>query len=387
MDPVTSPRLDGDFRVDVAELGPLRTLPWPDAGNSTMFDCTYRGQPYLFKRYTDEFRREADAVALSRMIAWRDGISPADRHYLDLVAAWPRYRVEEAGALVGVLIPIAARHFLQPDQSGGPARPRVLSRLIRYRASGRDIRGASQRVKQRALGNAIEVLLWLHSRNVLVNDVHVGNILCTEDGHAVYFVDCDSMMGPKWGAVAEPAAPETIRVLVPEASAPTAMTDMVRFAWAALWVLMDSFDAQPVTVTHVGRIVARPTAEFLLSASKARRCDPVPVDDWRRLAGRWLNDGKIVDAVRVAPPAASGQPGPTRALPALDRGARLPHAWVPPPYRWPVRERTMPRRVGVPVSAAPRRRTGLSPRAIAWLAAGAVTCLAILLALVQGAVR
>lgn len=395
MDQVAAPSVSGDHWVDVAMLGLSRPLPWSDAGNSTLYECVYQGQPYLFKRYTDEFRREADEAALSRLIAWRHRISAADRQHLDLVAAWPRYRVTESGALLGVLVPIAARQFFQPGEADRPARPRVMTRLIRYRADGQHRPGASLLVKQRALGCAIEVLLWLHSRNVLVNDVHVANILCTEDGHAVYFVDCDVMMSNEWGAVAEPAAPESIRNLVPEASAPTAMTDMARFAWAALWVLMDSFDAQPVSAAHVGRIVARQTAEFLILAGNARRCDPVPVAEWRRLAGLWINDGRFAATARILPPSVASRqsyraaPGPTRRFPAPP-GPRLPHEWVPAPFRHsdPANRRTILRPTNLPASTPRLRRgSGLSPRAVVGIAVGALICLALLVALLQGTVQ
>lgn len=329
--------------LDIDELGTLERLHWTEGGNSTMYRCFYQGQEYVYKAYRERFLTEANPSALGRLIAWRESLSEDDRRYLDLVAAWPRHRVGKAGSLRGVLVPFARQEFFIDTGAGSPL-PHTMIRLIRYQAD-RVIRpGAPLAVKKRALGCAIEVVLWFHaqSKQIRVNDVHVQNILCTQDGRAVYFVDCDAMLGG-WGAVARPAAPEHIRRLVPQASAPTQMTDMVRMAWAVLCILLNDIGLLRVNPALLDKMLPRQTTEFLIRATRARREDTVPVREWRKLAQHWVNDERVSGRAAIpSPPVLIGTPvtnpqhpqqlGPTRPATSTWR-RRYPYEWVPDEFR------------------------------------------------------
>jgi hypothetical protein len=264
-------------------------------------------------------------------------------------------------------------------------------RLIRYRADEVVRPGKSVQVKKRALGCAIEVLLWFHERQIRVNDVHVQNILCTEDGRAVYFVDCDAMLG-EWGAVAKPAAPEHLLRLVPEAYAPTPMTDMVRMAWAILCILLNDAGLLQVNPDLLDKTLSRQTTDFLIRASRARRNDPVPVREWHKLAQYWIKDERASGQARVGPAVLVGTPvprprqhlGPTRQATTIWR-RRYPYEWVPEEFRRPNLFERMS--LGAPVfeAARPERRAPApSPLLLSGIAVGVLLCLLLLVAAFGG---
>jgi hypothetical protein len=276
-------------------------------------------------------------------------------------------------------------------------------------------RGASLDVKLRALGHAIEVLLWFHERQVRVNDVHVANILCTQDGRAVYFVDCDAMIGP-WGQVARPGAPEYMLQLVPEAANPTPATDMARMGWAILCILLDSPGLQRVDPRHLVRVIrSQPDADFLIHATESGRTPAVPVREWRRLAQRWIGGAYITGRAGVGHPTATmgatptatmgstpiaamgstpvagtqpfPQVGPTRPIRVQRLRPRAPGDWVPDEDRRPElmarRTQLSPPRIRSP-EAAPAASPAMSSLLIITIAVAVLTGLAVLTLVLQG---
>ncbi|MET7397558.1 hypothetical protein ABZS66_29140 [Dactylosporangium sp. NPDC005572] len=323
--------IDDGYWVEYHELRDLHRLGWRDAGNSTLWECTYDREQYVFKEYSDDFRADADSRALGRLIAWRDGLNDNRRDHLDLVAAWPRFRVREGGVLLGVLVPFATARFYQAGQR---MHPQTLAFLVRYTVQGQVRQGAPDRVKTRAIGHAAEVLQWFHQRQVLVNDVRESNILCTDDGAAVYYVDCDVMIGP-WGSVGSPAAPDFIATLVPSAARPTPASDFARLAWVAIWLLLNDFSLSHVQVERLTPTLDAGAARLLVRTSGGA---DVNLDEWRRLAARWTGHDKGQAAVETEVLQPEPEPGPppvrvpTRRFVAVVRPPH-PSRWVPTQYR------------------------------------------------------
>ncbi len=305
-----------DSWVEAEALFGLRRLGWGDAGNSTLWECTYGGQPYVYKEYTDELRADTDIDSLGRLIAWRDDLPGTARSYLDRVAAWPRFRVRLRGVLTGVLIPRAPAEFFQPRPDGGEPRPHVIAELIRRRIAGLEMPAAPLAVKLGNLGRAAEVLFWFHSRDVVVNDLRELNILCTRSGSAVYYVDCDDMVGP-WGTVASVVAPEYMAALLPAAAAPSPQTDLARLAWMATWILLDDFSLRAIP-PRLATVIGAQDLDLLLRAS---RLDAAPAREWHELAQRWQDEaqhagvpGAEGPVVRVDSASGGGQAGAPRLL-------------------------------------------------------------------------
>jgi hypothetical protein len=344
-----------DYWVEHAELSRRKPLGWDDAGNSTMWMCEYAGKEFAFKEYSDEFRAGADQNALGGLIRWRDQLSDDDRRRLDRVAAWPRYRVRHNGVLLGVLLPVAPTAFFRPTYPDGQYRPNVIANLIRRRTvDGTVMAGANVPAKTSAIGNAVDVLLWFHRHAVFVNDVRELNILCTEQGSATYFVDCDVMIGP-WGRVGPVAAPEYLMELLPNAT-PSRLVELARLAWVTVWILLDNFSLRTAPLARLTTVVDARDADLIV---RTVRMEPINVDDWRLLANRWIR----WTARAPVRPSSGRSPviTPTSWLPPTLKMPEPPRAqsgrWVPAPYRrpGPVTQTVSPaRRVAEPI--APRHR-------------------------------
>ena len=112
-----------------------------------------------------------------------------------------------------------------------------------------------------------------------------------------------------------PPAPPYVRAVVPDAGRPTRQTDLARFTWIALWVLLDDFSLTRIAGREAGRLVRRVGprhAAYLISTSRFPRGETV-VADWRTLATAWA-------AVAVPPP----------------------YLWVPRAYRREMRRGPVP---------------------------------------------
>lgn len=311
------------------ELRDLGRTPWGEAGNSTLNWCIYLDQRYVFKRYSQEFRDEINRDALDGLIDWRSGLAQDDRDRLDRVTAWPRCAVLNEGVLAGVLLPPAPHRFYMRSMSG-VQRPRSMEYLIRFDTGLGEARGATVEDKKRALGNAVTVLLWLHRQDVRVNDLRESNILCTADGAAVHFVDCDVMSGP-WGSVGPVAAPAYLADLLPRrpdrSAPPTQEVELARIAWLATFVLLDDFALRVVPVGELAAHIGAAEADLLRRTASLQ---PIDVDEWAALAQNWTEPPSIGAA--AVPDLAPTHHAPRRQPPGPNP---RPHQWMPDRLRRP----------------------------------------------------
>ena len=352
----------------------MEQLPWGGSGNSTMWRCSCRGEYFVYKEYTEHFRADVDEPRLQKLIDWRNDLPAGLRERLDAVAAWPRHRVKLDGILQGVLLPFAPAKFFD-DSDTGP-RPRMLAELIRLRYAGQLRKGGSREVKHAALGNAVEVLLWFHSQQVVVVDVRELNILCSLHGTDVYYVDCDVMKGP-WGLVAPAAAPDYMGRAIPGLNRPGPDTDFARMAWMATAILLDTLRFAEIREDALGRVTDRESAQLLAAAGVP---GPVDRDGWRRLADRWTSP-PWVGTARVnaeatpdpSPPPGPGRLygatlGPTRKMPTGTAEVNHGSFRVPDRFRLPDPVLAPPPSPVLPAPAAQPPWTGLSGRHRALLA-------------------
>ncbi|MEV0129412.1 hypothetical protein AB0H83_13275 [Dactylosporangium sp. NPDC050688] len=286
MDPVTP--MAGD--VNVRELT-ITARDTYSGGNSSLHSCRLRGRPLLFKEYSPEHLKRVNATALGLLVGWRESLPADDRARLDQATAWPRHRVtDEHGRLHGVLMPAAPARFIGRLSWNRPA-PRTIGGLTRRSELGIVRAGATPAVKRMAIGRAAEAVLWLHRREVIVNDLQMENILSAADGSAVYLVDCDAMIGP-WGAVCPPQAPPYMRDVVPDADNPTVATDLARLSWVAIGLLLDA--GPGIVEIPPGALRGLDGGDQygkLLTWTADPRGSDAPVTQWHELVSAWTGAG------------------------------------------------------------------------------------------------
>lgn len=304
--------------IDARDLGffDSRGIRIDAGGNAVLTFCTYRGTPYLFKRFTQEHRAQVDEHALLRLIRWRAGLAPDERAGLDAVAAWPRYLVRLGARVDGVLVPPAPPGFFAMSRSHMRT-PRGLTELDGA-APGSPAPSGTIAV----LGHLITVVRDLHERGVVVNDLQPDNVLCAPEppSPGVYLVDCDSMVsGQHWGQVAAPAAPDLMNEVQPTSQHPTIATDLHKLMWTVVRVLLE----EP---TQVG---LGPSDRALLAAA-------VPPDSAGLLIHLLGSPGDAVAWDRLARQW-SAVTAPVTARPMLPAAPAVPYrrrSWLPADYAY-----------------------------------------------------
>jgi hypothetical protein len=277
-----------------------------------------------------------------------------------------------------VLLPFAPDEYFLAARSDGYSRPNVIANLIRRTMDGNVLPGAPVDLKKSALGNATDVLLWFHQRGVYANDVRELNILCSEPGSA-YFVDCDVMIS-HWGQVGPVAAPEYLIELLPKRSGPSREIELARLAWVALWILLDDFSLRDVPLAQLTKVIDARDADLIM---RTALCRPIHVDEWRRLANRWMRwkaRARPHEQPPVVTPTSYVLP-PTQKMPEPSR-PQSKSRWVPEPYRRPIPARSTPTDGLEPARVASGGR-GMPVSLVVTLASVVVVAL-VVVALVQG---
>ncbi|BCB84727.1 hypothetical protein [Phytohabitans suffuscus] len=313
-----APTVD-EARLEPVDPGGVARL---SGGNATLHWRRLDGWTWLYKRFTDEHRGGVDEAALTRLIAWRLALPEGARRRLDLLAAWPRFAVQAQGRTTGVLIPAAAEPFFD-RRADGRRTPRVLGEMAGGAGSG----GAVPPETLTVLGRLILAVRFLHSLDVVVNDVQPDNVLFRVDGQGtgVYLVDCDSMASVHWGRVGPMTAPDLMSEQVPAGAEPAVSTDLTKLFWVVARVLLD----EP-TVIGLGRPQRTQLLEMLPAAARppfgALLDDPADAASWDRLGEQWA-------LVRPFMPAAPGPPLPPPAVPVQHLPTQ-PRGWLPAWYSY-----------------------------------------------------
>lgn len=189
------------MRVSKAGLGQL--TPLGEGGFGQVYRVSgYQlpGEPgdLAYKEFTLNHAEQARAAA--QAVAFRAGLSQADRDDLDRWAVWPRALVEEPpGTVTGLLMRLIPGDFffqaLDPD-SGQPAdRPREMSWLIytadqlaQAQAGLRDVDKSERLV---LLGKLSYAIGRLHKHRWVFGDLSFKNAVFSLDPPRVLLLDCD----------------------------------------------------------------------------------------------------------------------------------------------------------------------------------------------------
>jgi hypothetical protein len=295
--------------IQHTDLQPHRTEPLnlDDGGTAELTQADYRGRPYLFKRYHDEYRDKASSIELTRMLRWRESRSVTDQRTLAAIAAWPRYTVWDGDRLLGLLIPPAPATFLVGR------RPRSLEMLLQPGDGRPGDRRDALAIKLNAFGHLIEAVTWFHDRGVVVNDLHAHNVLVSRFGDAVHLVDCDSMTGLHWNQVLpRNLAPDGMREVIPEVDRPSVATDFARLSQVIVSTLLDEEVVQigEKSVAVLTDMLSEPVATFLCAARLVPNFTADAAEHWRRLGGRWRagSTWAAADAADISAPQPSWTP-------------------------------------------------------------------------------
>ena len=308
--------------ADRSALPPLGRTSF-HGGNATLTICDGPDGSALFKEFADAFRDHLDADALTSLVAWRLGLSDEDRRELDTFAAWPRLVIRDGPVTAGLVIPVAPSTFLLDETTATAPTARTLASLVR---PGVDTGTAVMPIPRvlGAVGLVVRAMLWLHRRDVVVNDVQPDNILISEDGGRVYLVDCDAMASPAWGSVAGPAAPEYLREVLADPDDQSPGTDFAKLAWCLIFLVLDDFSIRTLGDDELRRLrdfMPQSAVDLVLASRDPGNYQPNRVRDWQAVASIWIRAARhnLVLTDRGLRPWPSA-PAPARSPHALPAG-------------------------------------------------------------------
>lgn len=153
------------------------------------------GAALAYKEFTTDRTEQVKAA-----VAFRRGLSPADRGELDQYCSWPRALVEDAsGKVCGFLMPLVPAAFCgrqaDPDSGGVVSRPRALSWLIASAAQRSAARvdlpeaGATERLI--LLAQLVYAIARLHSHGWVYGDLSFARAVFALDPPRMMLLGCD----------------------------------------------------------------------------------------------------------------------------------------------------------------------------------------------------
>jgi hypothetical protein len=190
------------MRVSRASLGQL--TPLGEGGFGKVYRVSgYQlpGEPgdLAYKEFFSQNQAE-QAHAAANAVAFRAGLSQADRDDLDRCAVWPRALVEDSsGTVTGLLMRLIPGDFffraLDPDSGQPAARPREMSWLI-YTAdqlaqAQADLREVDKNERLVLLGKLIYAVGRLHKHRWVFGDLSFKNAVFSLDPPRILLLDCD----------------------------------------------------------------------------------------------------------------------------------------------------------------------------------------------------
>jgi hypothetical protein len=186
-------------RTDLGRLGDLLG----EGGQARVYrvrDCVLPDAtgPLAYKEYRAGHR--PGVAGLNSLVAVREGLDHAMRARLDRFAAWPLRVVEEAGEVLGVLLPLIPDRYFQvqmlPGTGSKVRRPREIQNLLIPPARARLI-GMPEPAPGERLGLCRQLaaaLHFVHRNGFVIGDLNAKNALfCVEPVIGVMLVDCDAI--------------------------------------------------------------------------------------------------------------------------------------------------------------------------------------------------
>jgi hypothetical protein len=188
------------MRVKRGDLGPLKEIA------SGAFGKVFRVENYhlpgdqadlAYKEFTQEEAQQAHAAQAA--VAFRDGLSTAERADLDRYAAWPRSVVEKNGLVTGLLMPLIAKDFfrqLNDDKTGArTSKPCEMQWLIATQAqrdaADIDLPAIDKTQRLALLAQLVYAIGRLHRHGWVFGDLSFKNAVFALDPPRMMLIDCD----------------------------------------------------------------------------------------------------------------------------------------------------------------------------------------------------
>jgi hypothetical protein len=223
-------------------------------------------QTLLYKVYRPDFpigRSELEAV-----VRWRMDLPAADREYLDARSAFPRHIITDGVAITGICMQEAPDPFFFTPTNGSMRRSRTLDYLSITPSHALTVGDTYFQPphKLAVLGDILELILWLHTRDVVVGDLNAENILVSAAPGEVKFIalDCDSL----WvaGRSAMPKhQPPTMRCPWEPGDTFNRATDLYKFSLLSVRCLQEENAEPEPDRDYLGKIMPSDEVDCLLS--------------------------------------------------------------------------------------------------------------------------
>lgn len=188
------------MRVKKTDLGTLKELA--EGGFGKVYrvpDYHLPGDPedLAYKEFTKDEAQQAHASQAA--VAFRGGLSVAERAELDLYAAWPRAVVEDSGAVVGLLMPLIPPDFfcelIDGTTGDRDSAPREMQWLIASQAQRDaaeiDLSSVDKTQRLTLLAQLVYAVGRLHKRGWVFGDLSFRNAVFAVDPPRMMLIDCD----------------------------------------------------------------------------------------------------------------------------------------------------------------------------------------------------
>ncbi len=315
---------------------------------------------FVFKQYRPNVRASLDVSVLESMPAYLAALPTIEGSELLERAAWPCRLVEDAGAVVGFVMPtIPSEFYINIHKAKGLSRtvgefqhllnsPSFLAR--------RQIPITDQH-RYQLLAETAHALSIFHRHSIAVGDLSPKNLLFSLHPHTrVYFIDCDAMRLQGRSVTKQVETPEwEVRAVNPNEELATPKSDSYKLGLLALRLLAG--DQQTRNPTNLPRAVPAPIRQLIkrsLSPNPTRRPNHTEWDKPLRTAAAHAS---------TKPPK---RPAPTTQKPTTSPTPRpqpIPrHQWPPPTHAPPLPHPTPPPTPQPTTPPHPTKKQTIYPR-------------------------
>jgi hypothetical protein len=184
-------------RADLGQLDPLGEGGYGKVYRVPGYHLPGDPADLAYKEFTQEQAQQAHASGAA--VAFRAGLSSAERADLDSYAAWPRALVEHGGVVVGLLMPLIPADFFCELIDGSTGRrgraPREMQWLIASQAqcdaAEIDLPSVDKTQRLTLLAQLVYVVGRLHKRGWVFGDLSFTNAVFAVNPPRMMLIDCD----------------------------------------------------------------------------------------------------------------------------------------------------------------------------------------------------
>lgn len=334
--------------VELPALGDLAQKPIAHGGQCVGIWGVPETPGILFKRYTDEARRDMNPSSLDRLIGQPRSMTGDEQRLVRTATAWPTSRVVEGSRTIGILMPRAPTglsfvwHSPRARTDGERNRPLEIDLLAKPNQFLLDRRIPSQSAADRIVvcARLAQVGALFEKYGIVYADWSYANAFWHPVSHAVFLLDVD---GSSFGPRQHVATPNFDDPLTPPGTNVDSYTDRYRAALLIGRCLTAQRDVDTVVSALRGMAGVVPGTLVRMLTAAARSERPRLADLVAAFAGslapnhsvqsvnatgvvRWKKAPKLAASRGGTPRAGASLTGsrwPTPAHPATNSGNRI----------------------------------------------------------------